>query len=313
MKKLTRNYTKLLIVILFAGGLLYAFYNVASGRIQGQENLKRLDTVTKPILKAVNEAERLQCNASVYLQLEDEQKQDASENIEFIHDLKNQRMQVVKDDKKEIYDYRDKQLNIYSKGISPVYSKEDAGFTRIPTDRWFHYTGETMYGVQRRKGVSDQISYGYLKDEEYLLKVRRQGEEEIGEKKYQKYKAVIRNTLKETNRGAESDNEFRKTISANGLDVMDLKKGYPEVYKLLKDTYNRGSEELYIWVDEDGKLSRIEKDYTFAYYIQTMKQNSEKIQQKVGQYGYPRVFCRQDYTYNPTCKNIEMPKDFEEL
>lgn len=316
MKSTGKNYLKILLVILLSGGLIYAFYNVLSSRAQRRENLDHMQSVTGAVLKSMDNAERMECKTSVYLNLnseKEEDKHDKSQDINLIHDFGHRRLYISRGDKTEIMDYRDKMPYIYSKGVSPVYSKADVQMKIIPKNQWYRYTAESMYGIQWKAGKSDQISYGYLRDENFLVKITKQGEDTIDGKSCIKYKAVIKNSLRNQSAGEESDNEFRKTLSAYGLNVMDLKKAYPDVYKMLKDTYNQDTEEIHIWTDENGNMIRIEKDHTFRYYLNVMKENSEKIEEKAGQYGYPRVYCRQNFTYSPTCGIVEIPKDFEEL
>lgn len=310
MKSTGRNYLKILMVVLLASGLIYAFYNVLNTRIRGQENIKQLQSVTDSILNAVNSKERMECMTSVYLDCEEEDKLDESQKAELIHDFAHKRFYIGRSGKTEIVEYENDLPAIYSKGISPVYSKEKTGFIAVQKDKWYKYTGEKIYASPWRKGKNDQVSYGYLKDKNYLVKIKKIAKEIVDEKSYTKYEAVVKNTLRDETAGKESDNEFRKTLSSHGLNVMDLRKEYPEVYKLLKDTYNKNMEEMSVWVDEEGNLVRIEKDHTFLYYLNVMKENSDKIEQKVGQYGYPRVYSRQEYTYSPDCRGIEIPKDF---
>lgn len=316
MKSMGKNYLRILLVVLLSSGLVYAFYNVLNSRIQSRENLKNMEAVTGAVLRSMDHAERMECKTSVYLNLdseEEEDKNDKSQDISLIHDFGHRRLYISRGDRTEIIDYRDKIPYIYSKGISPVYSKSDVQMKMIRKDQWHRYTSESMYGIQWKEGKSDQISYGYLRDKNFLVKIIKQGQDEIDGKSCTKYKAVIKNSLKDKAAGEESDNEFRKTLSSYGLNVMDLKKGYPEVYKMLKDTYNQDTEEMYIWTDENENMMRIEKDHTFRYYLNVMKENSEKIEEKVGQYGYPGVYCRQNFTYSPACGIVEIPKDFEEL
>ena len=316
MKSKGKNYLEILLVILLASGLIYAFYNVLNSKIQKQENLKHMETVSNSVLQSVNTAERMECKSSVYLDLnseKEEDKHDRSQDINLIHDFGHRRLYISRGDRTEIMDYRDNMPYIYSKGFSPLYNMADFLMKVIPKNQWYRYAAESMYGTQWKVGKSDQISYGFLRDEDFLVKITKQGKDTIDEKNCIKYKAVIKNTLRDKSAEEESDNEFRKTLSAYGLNVMDLKKGYPEVYKMLRDTYNQDTEEMYIWTDENGNMMRIEKDHTFRYYLNVMKENSEKIEEKAGQYGYPRVYCRQNFTYSPTCGIVEIPKDFEEL
>lgn len=316
VKSMGKNYLKILLVVLLSGGLIYAFYNVLSSRVQSRENLKHMESVTGSVLKSMDRAERMECRTSVYLNLdseEEEDKHDKSQDINLIHDFGHRRLYIGRGDRTEIMDYRDKPLYIYSRGISPIYSKTDVQMKMVLKNQWYRYAAESMYGIQWKEGKSDQISYGYLRDKNFLVKIAKQGQDTIDEKSCTKYKAVIKNSLRDRLAGKESDNEFRKTLSTYGLNVMDLKKGYPDVYKMLKDTYNQDTEEMYIWTDENGNMVRIEKDHTFRYYLNVMKENSEKIEEKVGQYGYPRVYCRQSFKYSPACGIVEIPKDFEEL
>lgn len=308
-----RNYLEILLVVLLASGLIYAFCNVLNGKIQGQENQKDMKQAGNVILKSVKQADRMECKTSVYLDLGEEVLQDTTKDMNIVHDFLHQRIQIGRRTSTEIFEYGDGIPNIYSKGISPVYNKADAMMRKVARDQWYQYSSEKMYGKQWEKGECDQLSYGYLTDEKYFWKIEKHSKVTVGEETYTKYKAVIRNTLRNKNRGEESDNEFRKTLSANGLNVMTLKKGYPEVYKKLRDRYNQETEEMYIWIDKDGNMVRIDKDHTFLYYMEIMKENSEKIEEKAGQYGYPNAYCRQDYVYNPSCKVIEMPKDYNVL
>lgn len=313
MERKSRNYLEILMAVLLVCGLIYAFYNVLYERIQGQENRENLKKTGETILQSVRQSDRLECNTSVYLQFEEKEQETADDTVRIGYDFLNERLQIERKNRIEIIEYKEEVPFVYSKGISPVYSKRDVGMKNIPTDQWFRYPSEKMYGDQWKKGRCDQIAYGYLTDEAYLRKIERQGEVTEGEKNYVKYKAELRNTLRYEGDGDSGDNEFRKTLSAYGLDVMKLRKGYPEVYKLLREVYESDKEEMYIWVDENRNMVRIDKDHTFLYYMEIMKENSEKIEETVGKYGYPKVYCRQDYTYNAMCKPVEIPEAFKEL
>lgn len=313
MREKNRNYLEILIVVLLASGLIYAFYNVLNGRIQGQENRENIKKVSNIILKSVNTSERMECKTTVYLELEEEEKQDEAQKTGIVHDFRHQCVQIERKGRVEIFEYGHAIPSIYSKGVSPVYNREDAMMKKVSRDRWYKYSTEKMYGRPWKRGKCDQISYGYLTDETYIRRIEKKGEVKEGEKTYTEYRAKIRNPLRAGNESEDGDNGFRKTLGVYGLDVMTLKKGYPEVYRMLQDIYNRDVEEMNIWVDEKGNMVRIEKDHTFLYYLEIMKENSEKIEEKVGKYGYPNVYCRQDYTYNPGCKTVEMPEKFKEL
>lgn len=314
VKSTGRNYFRIFLAILLAGGLLYAFYNVIDHRIQGRSNLRQMEEITKPILKSIHDSERMECNTSVILKIGDEKKEDTTKKMGMIHDFRHKRMQVSYGESRVIFEYDRDELHIYSKGVSPIYNKRETKLQRVRKDRWIAYPTEKIFGLKQRKGENDRLSYGYLNNREYLAKIQDEGKVLIGEQEYKKYKAVVRNTIKDPKAEENKNgNGFRKILSAHGLSAMDLKKEYPEVYKKLKDIYYRDTEDLYIWLDENGDMARIEKDYTFTYYLDIMKQNSEKIYDKVGQYQYPDVICQQNYTYNPTCGRVEMPGDFEEL
>lgn len=269
MKSTGRNYFRIFLAILLAGGLLYAFYNVIDHRIQGRSNLRQMEEITKPILKSIHDSERMECNTSVILKIGDEKKEDTTKKMGMIHDFRHKRMQVSYGESRVIFEYDGDELHIYSKGVSPIYNKRETKLQRVRKDQWIAYPTEKIFGLKQQKGENDRLSYGYLNNREYLTKIQDEGKVLIGEKEYKKYKAVVRNTLKDP-KAEENKNE-------------------------------------------NGDMARIEKDYTFTYYLDIMKQNSEKIYDKAGQYQYPDVICQQNYTYNPTCGRVEMPGDFEEL
>ncbi len=269
VKSTGRNYFRIFLAILLAGGLLYAFYNVIDHRIQGRSNLRQMEEITKPILKSIHDSERMECNTSVILKIGDEKKEDTTKKMGMIHDFRHKRMQVSYGESRVIFEYDGDELHIYSKGVSPIYNKRETKLQRVRKDQWIAYPTEKIFGLKQQKGENDRLSYGYLNNREYLTKIQDEGKVLIGEKEYKKYKAVVRNTLKDP-KAEENKNE-------------------------------------------NGDMARIEKDYTFTYYLDIMKQNSEKIYDKAGQYQYPDVICQQNYTYNPTCGRVEMPGDFEEL
>lgn len=269
VKSTGRNYFRIFLAILLAGGLLYAFYNVIDHRIQGRSNLRQMEEITKPILKSIHDSERMECNTSVILKIGDEKKEDTTKKMGMIHDFRHKRMQVSYGESRVIFEYDEDELHIYSKGVSPIYNKRETKLQRVRKDQWIAYPTEKIFGLKQQKGENDRLSYGYLNNREYLTKIQDEGKVLIGEKEYKKYKAVVRNTLKDP-KAEENKNE-------------------------------------------NGDMARIEKDYTFTYYLDIMKQNSEKIYDKAGQYQYPDVICQQNYTYNPTCGRVEMPGDFEEL
>ncbi len=313
MEKSKSSIWKAVTVILIAAGLFYAYYNILESKYQGSESRRQLEAVAEPILEAPRNSDRLECSSTICLETEEERVQDDACTIKLIHDFVHQRMQLEKGGAKEIYEYSEEGQMMYSKGVSPVYVKKDGKLHKVPSDRWFHYQGEEQYGIGERTGESDRISYGYLASADFLRKIREEGQDVIGDETCERYTAVIKNTVKSGEKRKQGDNEFRKVLSAEGLDSMELRKEYPEVYDLLKEQYEKETEELTIWVDQEGKLRVIEKEYTFQYYIALMKENSEKIQAKAGRYGYPRVTCRQEYRYSPVCGNIQIPEKFEEI
>lgn len=311
MKVFKENFIRILIVAVVAGGLFYASFNVLQSRFKGSERQRKIEAVVGPVASGLEETERLECQSSVYLKLEEENKQDQSQSVQMIHDFKHHRLQFTKGNIQEIQEYEDDIPVIYSKGISPVYVKRSAKMKKVPTDKWYQYSSEKMYGSEQRSGENELISYGYLTSDKYIRNVKEEGKEEIDGRECRKYTATIYNTLKPLEH--ESDNGFRKTLGSYGLDSMELRKEYPEVYERMKEVYDKDSEEMLFWVDETGKLVRIEKDYTFLYYLSMMKENSEKIRTQVGQYNYPQVICRQNYKYSPTCPNIELPRSYDKL
>lgn len=317
MKALNSNLIKILVTIILAAGLLYAYYNVLNTRFEGNASRKQMKETADEILSYPNSANRVECNSIVCVMPEGEGQQpvpDPSMSIQFVHDLQYDRYLVSKGEAKEIFEFDDEELHVYSKGISPLYVREkDVELKRVPGDRWYRYPCEDIYSLKWKNAQNEQISYGYLESQDYLMKIKYKGEEETETGVLRKYTAQIKNTLRKKDISEESDNEFRKVLSANGLHVTELRKNYPEVYRMLKEIYNQSTEEMQIWLDEEGKMVKIEKDYTFFYYLNVMKQNSEKIKDKVGKYNYPKVKCIQSYTYSPKCKNIELPKSFEEL
>ena len=85
------------------------------------------------------------------------------------------------------------------------------------------------------------------------------------------------------------------------------------MYRLLKESFNKDAEEFFVWVDNNDVMVQIERDYTFQYYVNVMKEHSEKIEELVGQYDYPKIVCHQQYRYSPECQTIEMREAFEEM
>lgn len=313
MKKKYQNIGKIVLIVIMGVGLFYAFWNLLSSRFLLGENKKEVGMATEKILSSVKNADRMECYTWIYRDLPEEELWDPQYDVKMVHDFEHQKFQTMKADKKEIIDYAGDGILVYSRGISPVYIPDEEGLQTALLDRWLKYKGAKTYGRQQIKGMTDLISYGYLENPKYLLSIKEEATEEINGVTCRKYKVRVRNTLKQEKTGEESDFAFRKAISANGLDVLELKAGYPQVYRLLKESFNKDTEEMFVWVDKEGAMMQIERDYTFRYYINVMKENSEKIEELVGQYDYPNIVCHQQYRYSPECQAIEMPEAFEEM
>lgn len=312
MEIIKKNLVRCLFIIIAFMGLFYAFFNVIQSRFKGNERQKQIEEVIDPIISNLEDARRLECQSYVYIRAEDGDRQDPAQSMQLIHDFSNKRLQFAKGNIQEILEYGDKTM-AYSKGISPVYEKEKMELKKVALDRWYRYSCEEMYGTERIEGKNERISYGYLIDVESVKEVKKTGTELLYGVECDKYIAVIENTLRSEIVEPEEDNHFRKKLGAYGLDPMRLQKNYPEAYKRMKGIYDDDSEELVFWVDGNGKLVRIEKDYTFLYYIDVLKGNSDRIREQMGMYGYPEVICQQNYRYSPDCNNIYMPKDVIEL
>lgn len=312
MKAKKQNYLRIILAILLVSGLIYAFYNIVSIKIEGHSNMRRMGEVSTTLLKSIHYADRMECDSLVYLQLEEGYLQDPTGDLSVIQDFKNHRFAVHKGERQLLFEYEKGDLCVYSKGISPIYNKKHVSLESVPLDRWVHYSTEEMFGENLRKGENARLSYGFLTNKDYLIHVHDEKQVKIEDEIFHKYKVVLYNTLKNPS-VEESDRQFRKTIRAYGLDALEMKREYPEIYKKMRDKFNADTEEMYVWLDKEGNLAKLEKDYTFPYYLDVLKGNSETVYNKVGQYGYPDVVCQQQYSYNPTCGRIDMPVDFEEL
>lgn len=313
MKKKYQNIGKIVLIVIMGIGLLYAFWNLLSSRFLLGENKKEVEMATEKILSSVKNTDRMECYTWVYRDLAEEELWDPQYDVKMVHDFEHQKFQTMKADKKEIINYAKEDIEVYSRGISPVYIPDGEGLRTALLDRWLKYEGAKTYGKQQIKGMTDFISYGYLENPDYLLSIKEEDTEDVGGVTCRKYKVRVRNTLRQEKSGEESDFEFRKAISANGLDVLELKASYPQVYRLLKESFNKDAEEFFVWVDNNDVMVQIERDYTFQYYVNVMKEHSEKIEELVGQYDYPKIVCHQQYRYSPECQTIEMPEAFEEM
>ncbi|MCI8835378.1 MAG: hypothetical protein HFH24_08385 [Ruminococcus sp.] len=371
MERINRKYIKILAVILLAAGLFYAYFNVLNTRFKGSASRKQMRQISGQMMFYPENSDRIECDSTLYIVQEEGQEpvEISSGKMQFILDQKYKRLQIHRENAEEIIEFSELEEEaylsgkhaihmaakeggqrfvsdqVYSKGVSPLYIREEEGLKKVQKEQWYHYSCREIYGVKWYEGLSERISYGYLTSEEYLEKIRHQktektredenpiedtekegsenvpqeaAEEAAGEtaeylEESEEYIVQIKNTLRSRKASGESDNEFRKTLSENGLHVMKLKKEYPDVYKMLKEIYYQSAENLHVWLDAEGKMIRIEKDYTFPYYMEVMKENSEKIEQLVGRYHYPRIICRQDYLYSPSCQNVSLPRVFKEL
>lgn len=313
MKSARTNFFRILIIVLLSCGLLYSYFNVLRSQFRSSARKSEIAEIMTPILAKLEGTDRLSCQSTVYIKAEQESVQDPSQSAETIHDFKHQSMKFVKENEAEILSYKGDMPILYTKGISPVYKKEDVALVKVPFDKWFRYPCEKMYGSKQKEGESEIVSYGYLMSDAGIMDLKAEGKEEINGKECRKYTASIKNTVRHMKGEQQGSNLFRKTLGKYGIDSIELQNTYPEVYDYMKEIYNQDSENLVFWVDEENKITRIEKDYTFVYYMNILKENSEKIEAQVGQYGYPPIICRQDYQYSPTCPVINYPKDYQEL
>ena len=312
LKSTGKNYLRLIVVLILACGLVYAFFNMFTMRMKGRMNMKQMQVVSRDLLTSVTNAQRIQCDTSVYLELDEEYLDLKEDNMTMIRDFIHDQMQVSKGNTCVIFEYIDDDLSIYSKGISLVYNKDRVTLQKVPTNEWCKYSTEEMFGENQRQGKNARLSYGFLRDKNYLVQIEKKGQEVLNDKKYTRFEVELRNTLRESD-DEETENAFRKTLSAHGIEVHNLKKDYSVVYEKLKKKFHADTERMYVLLDEEGNLARIEKDYTFTYYLEVMSENSEMIENKVGQYGYPDAICIQEYSYDPICASIEIPIKYNEL
>lgn len=313
MKLLKKNFFRIVVIVLLTCGLLYSYFNVLYSHFMSSTRQREIEKITAPMLSNLEKAERLECKSTIFIKTEEEEMQDPSGSMRMVHDFKHHLMELVKGNVTEILEYKGDIPILYTKGISPVYIKKNAELKKVPEDKWFRYPCEEMYGSRQKEGKSEMISYGYLASKEGIIDVESEGKEEIDGKSWSKYTATIRNTIRHMKGSQEGNSLFRKTLGEYGVDSIELRNSYPEVYKRLKGIYDQETEELTFWVDEADRITRIEKDYTFPYYMNILKENSERIEEQVGRYGYPRIISRQDYEYDPTCSIVDIPKDYKEL
>lgn len=171
MKGQQKNILRIFLSVVIIAGLFYAYYTVLNNRFKGTESRKHTEETVSEILKTPSESKRLVCSSDLYLDMNYEEGQemiwDKDYSVEFVQDIKNSRMQITKGDKVEILEYNDGQYEVYSKGISPIYMKDEVRLKKAVYDRWYHYPCEPTYGADRKKAQNPQFSYGYLKSDEF--------------------------------------------------------------------------------------------------------------------------------------------------
>lgn len=313
MKLSKQNIFELIIVIFLLFGIVYSFHNVLDERILKSENRHKIQHLSGIMLAEQEEAKRLECKSQVYIKNEEELIQDKLETTTFIYDYKNDRLQTIQKDSNEIIEHKDGKVFVYSQGNPQVYEKEGKRVVNVQDQNWYHYECEKIYGLDKSKAQIDKVSYGYLKIFEDIVSISKSGTEEVNGDVVTKYIVTIKNSIREDLTEDMGDTGLRKMLSKNGLNATFLKNGYPTVYKLLKDIYNRETEEIAVWLDEDDVMVRMEKDCTFSYYMKVMKENSDLIKSKIGRYNYPEAICIQDYEYDRKADMIELPQQFIDL
>lgn len=308
-----KNIVEIFIAIIAVFGIIYSFYNVLSDKVLKSENRQEITELSDLILTYQKDADRLECVSDIYVKNEDQLILDHTENVKFVYDYKHERIQTIQKSSNEIIEYKNEDIQIYSKGITPVYIKEKKAFEKVSEKKWFHYNSEAIYGSEKKKALLDKISYGYLQDIDNIIRIEKAESEEINGINTTKYIVTIKNSLREDLTQDMGDTGLRKLLSKKGLNPTLLKNGYPTVYKLLKEVYNSETEELVVWLAENNQMIQLEKDCTFSYYVKVMKENSDLIESKVGNYDYPRAACIQRYEYNHEADMINLPQKFTEL
>ncbi|MBO5461513.1 MAG: hypothetical protein J5983_06945 [Ruminococcus sp.] len=308
-----KNILEIAIVIFAVGGFLFSFYNVMHEKILKSENRFEISQLTDEILQSQKNSDAFECNSMIYLQNEEESVQDPSWAEQIIHDFEHEKIYIKRDKSEELMEYADDEVAVYTKGVTEVYSKEEKKIQTVSQNDWYYYECEDIYGANTKNAVTDRLSYGYLEDIDNIIDIKKTGTAEYEGVNNTRYTVTIQNTLRDDMTEDMGDTGLRKMLGSKGLNVMMIQKAYPEVYELLKKIYDSETEEMQVWLSDDGKMTRIEKDCTFTYYIEVMKGNSDVIENKVGQYNYPRVSCIQNYKYSPESAVIKMPQSFKEL
>lgn len=313
MRLSKKNILEMVVVILAVFAIIYSFYNVLSERVLKSENRQEIHRLSELILSSQASADRLECKSQVYVKNGDELVEDKLETIKFIYDYDNDRLQTIQKDTNEIIEHKNNEIQVYSKGISPVYIKRDKRVKKVSSQNWYHYDCERIYGNEKKAALTDRVSYGYLESMDDIIRIRKTDETEVNGMKMSRYIVTIKNSLRSDLTEDMGDTGLRKLLSRKGLNPTFIKNGYPTVYNRLKDIYNRETEDVVVWLNEDAVMVRIEKDCTFSYYAKVMKENSDLIKSKIGRYDYPEVVCIQDYEYNLNAEMIALPQKFIEL
>lgn len=313
MRLSKKNIFEILIVIFVVCGIFYSFYNVLSERVLKSENRQEILRLSELMLSEQASADRLECKSRVYVKNGEEFVEDKLETINVIYDYKHHRLQTIQKDTDEIIEHGEGERMVYSKGISPVYIKQDKRMKKVSGQTWYHYGCESIYGNEKEAALTDRVSYGYLEAMDEIIRIRKLEETEQDGNHVSKYVVTIKNSIREDLTEDMGDTGLRKMLSKKGLDPTFLKNGYPTVYRLLKDIYNRETEDIVVWMNEDDVMIRLEKDCTFSYYTEVMKENSDLIKSKIGRYDYPEVVCIQEYEYNRNAQMIKLPQKFVEL
>lgn len=308
-----KNILEIVIVIFAVFGIIYSFYNVLSERVLKSENRQEIHRLSELILSSQESADRLECRSQIYVKKGEELVEDKLESTKFIYDYDNNRLQTIQKDTNEIIQSNEGEIQVYSKGISPVYIKQDKRVKKVSSQSWYHYDCERIYGNEKRAALTDKVSYGYLKLMDDIIRIRKTDDTELNGMKVSKYIVTIKNSIRDDLTEDMGDTGLRKILSKKGLNPTFLKNGYPTVYHLLKDIYNRETEEICVWLNEENVMVRLEKDCTFSYYIEVMKGNSDLIKSKLGRYDYPEVICIQEYDYNLKAEMVTVPQKFIEL
>lgn len=308
-----KNIAEILLVIVAVFGIVYSFYNVLSQKILKSETRHEIQQLSDQFLGEQKQARRLKCVTKVFIEKDDDLIQDSSETVQILYDYEHERVQTVKGITKEIVEYGNESGWIYSKGITSVYKKDDRRKKEVSANKWYHYECDDIYREEKQKAFTNTCSYDYLYDIDNIISIKEAEQKENNGTISTKYIVTIQNTLREDLTEDMGDTGFRKLLNEKGVDATYIKNTYPDIYNMLKSIYNDDTEELFVWVDQDGIMRTLEKDYTFAYYLKMMKKNVALLEGFSKEYGYARVKSIQTYSYNQETELIELPQKFIEL